>query len=333
MKAKYLLLTAVAGALFYGLSACISESIEPCPDEGGQHPVSFMSGKIGPQTRTQDGGDFWSLGDLIGIYMFEEGDDINTPLHENFSYRATVDAAANVPFERVNEDMFYITNPVSFISYYPYQAGLQNPDPEITVDISAQTAEGMDAVDVLYSDDATGKNYIDATTPVVLTFNHQLSKLRFRVWSGEPTDDLSAMTVKLSNLPVTAAIALKDARLTAGATGAGAFEINRAALPTQTPDTALFEGIILPQAKGEYQGIATFEDQGQRYVWAIPDTIAYEKGKIYTYELNIIGQAVVQINSTIVPWNENDSDFRIYEDKAAAMRNPSSSINQKQQRP
>jgi hypothetical protein len=78
----------------------------------------------------------------------------------------------------------------------------------------------------------------------------------------------------------------------------------------------------------------TFEDPNlnETYVWLIPNDDPFEKGKIYTYELKIEGQAVVVIKSSITPWDEISDAVTVFEDTSAAHQS-TSSTNQKQQRP
>jgi hypothetical protein len=98
-----------------------------------------------------------------------------------------------------------------------------------------------------------------------------------------------------------------------------------------------FEGVVIPQTAGEYPGRVTFETDEETYLWLLPDDIAFEKGKIYVFELSIKGQAIVAVKSSIVPWNETDLIISVPEDHEetdpddqAAMNNVVSSINQKQ---
>jgi hypothetical protein len=60
----------------------------------------------------------------------------------------------------------------------------------------------------------------------VLTFEHQLAKIRFNVWREEDSNiSIDPMTATLSKLPTLASVALNDAALTANAASIIDFEL------------------------------------------------------------------------------------------------------------
>jgi hypothetical protein len=338
MKTKQIFLTTTAFLLFGGMYGCsIFDSYEGCPTAENT-PIRFMSGKIGSMTRTQHGGDEWKSADSIGIYMFTHGDNINQSKYKNFLYRADKNGSSDVDFNPIDADhiMFYPKDTTAdFISYYPYDASLPGADPEIHVDLSAQSEMNLDDLDVLYSDNAKSQVYVE-NTPVALQFEHQLSKIRFYVGrENSSTVAVDQMTATLSGTPASADIALLDATLSAGAEAD--FELPVMPPPSSATaeevDTARFEGLIIPHlaaagTKVVFSIAAQGTDPAQYFTWLLPSATDFLKGKIYTFVLSLKGQTLVSIESTIIPWNDNGLTIDITEDEATFGK-PGSITNQR----
>lgn len=262
-------------------------------------PVAVQfSPKVGKmQTRTTAGGNEWSAGDRIGIYMLKNGealsdlsivDDAN-----NKDYWAETSNNATSSFMPVNgKHIFYPQNgdKVDFIAYYPYKSYREINDYIYPVDISRQNVPAD--IDVLYSNDAIAK---DKKSGIIdLKFEHVLSKVSFTLIAGDGGPNLMGAKVEITNLATQAQLDLKNGMVTATNSG-----------QTVIANTA-FHGlrssaIVIPQPLSATKLIITLSGNVSKFEWTFT-TSQFEKGRNHGYEITISKTGITVSQENIIPW-------------------------------
>lgn len=283
---------------FLFVAAVSALAITACKKDGGSTPGTVDGGAIqfSSNILTRASGTTWDSGDFIGIYMVEADAGLtNTPLEANKKYTTNGDGA----FTAVSGDEIYypMAGSVDFIAYYPWKSAIsENTYP---VDVNDQSSPA--AIDLLYSDNATGYDKT-AVTPVGLTFYHKLSRLIFSV-TDESGETLTGTAVKITGMKTRSFFSLTDASFNDD----GGSVANITALTSVNGATFTSSAIILP-ANDLSGAVVTFEVPAldETFDWAIPDGQDYESGKQYTYEFIIEEEdeqsVLVGSNATIEDW-------------------------------
>ena len=260
--------------------------------------VQFQSAYIAHtiQTRTTDGGNQWEADDQIGIFMKEAGDPLFSAIESNRKYKT--DAEGNFTSDGEGQALYWPQDgaAVDFIAYYPYQANLSTPY-TYKVDVSDQRNPA--AIDLLYSNNATGKS--KSKEAVVLTFNHQLTKVTMTLTKGKGVSDadLNAMTVALTNMPTTADFSLANGTLS-----------KKSNTVDITPEKVgqNYEAILIPKAAGA-NGKMTFKLRDETFSYTITD--ALEAGKQYNYTVTVTRKEVKVQTGEISDWKPTYAFYQI----------------------
>ena len=177
---------------------------------------------------------------------------------------------------------------VDFIAYSPYHSTVQQIYP---VNVSVQT--NPTAIDLLYSNNA--KRIPKSSVPVDLTFEHQLSKIRFVLTLGQGFDqrDQSSFLISIKGMPNEVDFDL----------GNGTFgpAINKADINIGSAR----EAIIIPQ-EGSAGRSFVFNHKGIEYTYNLDHTEDFEKGKVYEYQVKIINKEVYVSRANILSWLDNE---------------------------
>jgi len=304
MKTKSLFLL-----LLLVVASCSND--DPQPDSSGT--VRFTS-RIATLNDVQNraANDQWTSGDQIGIYMKAAGEalaDAST-LEDaaNRAYKAA-STTADAEFQPTGDDQIIYypmdeTKKVDFIAYYPYaNTGITN----YTYSVDVATQFPQTAIDLLYSNNVTGKGKTD-TDAAALAFDHKLSKVILNIERGDGTtnDDLSKMTVvfKGMNTQATMALATGAVAITSGQTTEDITLLTAAAGVT-------YEGILLPEdlngTKVEFHVNNALDEV---FVWTVgtdaTDDGVFEAGTKYTYTITL-ARTGVTASATIGQWLEGPS--------------------------
>lgn len=187
-----------------------------------------IKGQTDVTTRAHDA--LWDENDQIGIFATNAG--------------ASAFTASNVQYKTsANGNLLAVGQPVSFKdattkadfkAYYPYTAQAANG----VVPVNVANQSNQAAIDLLYSNDATGKSAADAK--VDLTFSHQLVKLALSI-KAEDGVDVKGLALKVGGTSVSGSFDIAKGALTQDAAK------QDVALKVAADNSAA-EGIILPAA-------------------------------------------------------------------------------------
>lgn len=272
-----------------------------------------------PGTRTTNGGDSWTAGDPVGIFMLETGAALPDGIiagADNKKYTVTNTSTGAMAPDGGTPLYYPQSGNVDFVAYYPFSAASEDATTAGTVNgtnctynisVAGQSDEAaQNALDVLY---AKAVNAAKSKTAVKLAFGHVLSKVTLNVKAGEDiaqadVQKLAASSVVFGGMPQTATLDLQDGGLTAGVVGE--FNPVKARTAAAAYD-ATFTALIVPQAADTYVGrTMVFTVAGEIFTGTIPDLDAFVEGSHYTYPVTVGRNGVIVGTPTITPWTTND---------------------------
>jgi formylglycine-generating enzyme required for sulfatase activity len=266
---------------------------EDLPQDGDRVAVRFAAATFSTaeQTRTSvgaGGATQWSAGDETGIFM--TGDTGNRKYTVSNVSTGALSAAAG------NELYYPQSGNVDFIAYYPWKSGQTLGN--YPVDVSTQTNPA--AIDLLYSNNATGKN--KSSGAVQLSFTHALAKLALTVQKGTGIASLSGLTATIKGMNTRA-----NFDLSASSFGAASAQADITPLCTQTPTATAdgnYEALLLPRSTS---GVTVeFALNGATYTWTpaagTPALSALQGGYRYAYTITVNKTGITVSDGTITPW-------------------------------
>ena len=269
----------------------------------GDGPAVRFNAGITATARTTNGGDAWSPGDPVGIFMLRNGGQLSDASDiEESNVKYTISNPGSG--ELTGTPIYYPAGnaTVDFIAYYPY-SGTVVPDGYKYV-VSVADQGQPENIDVLYAK-AENKSRDDA--PVSLVFAHVLSKVTFNVNPGTGFDAAAIAgltTATIEGMPAGGSISLQDGTVTAGVTG----DIGMLKAASATPSyAATFSAIIVPQPSGSGRKVV-FTIHGVRYEGSLPDSDAFVKGNHYTYPVTVNETGVLFGEPSIGKWTSRDQN-------------------------
>ena len=176
-----------------------------------------------------------------------------------------------------------------------------------------QSGEGYRQSDFLY---AGTQSYVGAGTPANFTFYHQTAKIVVHVRNSGIVAGKSGlgMTVGNGNIYINGNLSTPVNGVytwTPGDTQGTITPYNLGQQPMSDRTTSLvsFGALVIPQTISEGQTLFTFTVDGQTYYYKVPSGgIMWENGKEYTYNVTIIGEAEVVVDSvTQGNWGDGGS--------------------------
>lgn len=296
MKLKSLLLSTVALATL--IFSCSDESENMYKET---NLVTFKSTITNQttQNKTRAAGTAWNPDDAIGIFM-KTGTGLTSIVGDadNKKYQTTGDGNFTAA---TSNDAVYFPNGVSvdFIAYYPYTNPLNNYI--YKVNIADQSSQ--EDIDLLYSDNATGKTGADDVT---LNFKHMLSKVVFNITASDPVTSLAELKVEISNLKTAADYNLSDKSLVEEGS-ASTVELKT----TVNGLNAVSEAIILPTTAAARKFIFTLKigDETKSFEWdASSQNFAQGKKNTYPVQLSEIDGVTLNPDTEIEDWGEGSSE-------------------------
>ncbi|MDR2389199.1 MAG: fimbrillin family protein [Tannerellaceae bacterium] len=273
-------------------AACSSDEMEQNESRNAALAVQFSAGNLAAvQTRTTINGTTgetqWSENDPVGLFMTGAATANNMKYTVSNATTGTLapDGAANTLYYPPSGDY------VDFLAYYPWKNG-QTPD-KYAMDVSDQS--NPSAIDLLYSDKATGYNKTSAT--VGLTFYHASARLKMKILAGEGFDDLTGLTaVTIRNVSTTANFNLSEGSISDANSGQHILARN-----TNANDDVLRELILIP---AQYpSGKVVFTVSGVDYFWDI-SAIDFRSGELYSYEITVSKTGITTTGAT---WESGNS--------------------------
>lgn len=246
-----------------------------------QNAVSFSAG-VYNALKTRDSGDSWSINDEIGVFMVNKG---QTTIAGDAANKKYVTEKGNGDFSAAGDDeIFYPEDGarVDFIAYYPYQSAINTLG---TYSVNVADQSDPEAIDLLYAKATNNDEGYDEskTTPVDLTFRHQLGKLQLVVTNtaselGVSIQEFNNMTAEVTGLKTTATFNLADATLD---NKGGVAPISLRKVPG---GGAAFDALVIPDAIAEDAAKVTFTVGEETFEWTLPAT-TFESGKANSYQI------------------------------------------------
>lgn len=254
------------------LGACTPNADDNSEWNDGSQPVSFKSQIQGVKTRAVNNAWNEEGSDQVGVFVKQNGafgDAVNKHYY--------VSAEGNLSTASAGDAIYYPENgdKVDFVAYYPYVTNLTNN--AYAVDVTDQSSQP--AIDLLYSINATNKDKT-VTTPVQLTFKHQLAKIVLNITKDATIPTLEGLKVAVTGTKTKGAFALLNGVLTPddGSVQNIAAKVSNAG--------TLAETIILP-VNGLSGATITFTIGDKTKTWNIPEGQNYVAGSQYTYPVTI----------------------------------------------
>lgn len=176
-----------------------------------------------------------------------------------------------------------------------------------------QSGEGYRQSDFLY---AQSQGSVGANTPANFTFYHQTAKIVVHVRNSGIVAGKTGlgMTVGNGNIYINGNLSTPVNGVytwTPGDTQGTITPYNLGQQPMSDRTTSLvsFGALVIPQTISEGQTLFTFTVDGQTYYYKVPSGgIMWENGKEYTYNVTIIGEAEVVVDSvTQGNWGDGGS--------------------------
>ena len=175
-----------------------------------------------------------------------------------------------------------------------------------------QSGVGYRQSDFLY---APSPGYVGAGTPANFTFYHQTAKIVVHVRNSGIVAGKNGlgMTVGNGNICIDGEVSFFDETVTWSQqnTPSTITPYNLGQQPMNDGNTSLvsFGALVIPQTIAEGETLFTFTVDGQTYYYKVPSGgIMWENGKEYTYNVTIIGEAEVVVNSvTQGNWGDGGS--------------------------
>lgn len=292
MKVKHLQITGMLMLVMLG-TACRKD--QATIDSNRNLTAVKFSSSIDGQVKTKAADNSWSANDNIGVFM-KTGTGLTNVIAANKTYLTTGDGTFAPA--TADQTLYYPENgsSVDFIAYYPYQQTLNSNKYPVNVSNQATPA----TIDLMYANNATGlsKSSINAN----LVFTHQLAKVEFTVKNGAGVANLNGLTSTISALKTNADFDLATGVLTA--------QDQTADIPLKVSvknGATIAEAILIPTTN-ETGTKVIFSVGGKTFTWKMPTNTLFEKGKKYTYEIELKTEGTtgtaITANSTINNWTD-----------------------------
>ncbi|MDE5492692.1 fimbrillin family protein [Elizabethkingia meningoseptica] len=290
MGKKRLLGLGAALALTFLAQSCKNDDYRDQDAQlGGNGQVQFSSSIGGLTTRVT--GNTWDSKDAIGVFM-KQGNGLSNALASNKKY--TTEGNGNFSGDGSEVINYPATGSVDFIAYYPYTANLSGT----TLPVSVATQTNLAAIDVLYSNNATGLTKTSGTAN--LTFAHKLAKVELNVKAGNGVADVNGLSVAYKNVNTTASLDLATGTLSGAAAPKDVTAKTTAKAPAQ-----FVEAILIP---GDYSSTkVVFTLASGTFTWTLPASTTLDANKKYTYDITLQttstgNEVAVTGTGTITDW-------------------------------
>lgn len=302
-KASFILGAALAAIVFVGCGKG-----EDTPPKGETQESPQITGSI--QDRTEGGGETWTSGDAIGVYMLGSNATVEeanrrytaTPAGQSASFApAAADQTLCFPADGATRD---------FAAYYPHAT--IGKDNLYKVEVTDQSSQA--AIDLMGAAKVTGKSKSDPK--VAFVFEHKLVKLNITI----KADGVSLSDNDLAG--TTAAITHQQTQATYDVAAGGEVTVitgTPADIPLKTAGLKA-EGIVLPNSDTE--GMKLVFDvpamKDQVIEWAIKNSEGsplFKAGKAYSFTvtINSAGETTVEASGPQAWTSGSTTEVKSYE--------------------
>lgn len=285
-------LPTLAAAILMLLAASCKKGKVNIPEGNLDSKISFTSAIQG-QANTKASGNTWDANDNIGVFSKKSTDgtlvDVNKKYTTigNGNFTATGSEIINYPSDG---------SALNFSAYYPYTTPVTGNIYKVNV----ATQTNLPAIDLMYSNNATGFSQTSTTTPN-LTFTHQLSKVEITVKAGPGVSSVSGVTAAFQSFNT-----LADFDLIAGVLTSGLAPGNINANIAAAGADQLASAIMLPLADASNKTVVFTLPSGDNFTFTLPAGSKFEAGKKNTYTIvlqKVTAPVAVQMGTaTITNW-------------------------------
>ncbi|NDV82127.1 fimbrillin family protein [Bacteroides sp. 51] len=285
-------------------TAALATLVLSCSDDNAHmsdntNLVSFKSTIIGQSAISRAANTAWGSGDGIGVFM-KTGTGLSSIVGDadNKKYQTTGDGNFTAA---TSGDAIYFpsSGTVDFVAYYPYTTPLDN----YIYKVNVANQSSQEAIDLLYSDNATGKS---GGNDVTLNFKHMLTKVVFNITASDPVTSLAELKVEISDMKTKADYNLGDKSLVEE--GAAA---NIELKTTVSGLTAVSEAIVLPTSAATRKFTFTLKvgDETESFDWdASSQTFVQGKKNTYTVNLSKVDGVAISPDADITDWGQGSSE-------------------------
>lgn len=276
------------------MAGCSTEEVPSGGNDNNERVALQVNSGI--QTRAFD--NQWEVGDQIGIFMLNSGQNTVADGYGNVPYLVASAGAGGKAFSPLSEVIYFPTNgdKRDFIAYYPYSAD-KVTEGVYNIDLTEQ--DPQKDIDFMLAGKVTDKSREDAN--VSFQFAHKLVKIVMDIKPGDgvTADDLKNISVSLTGQPTEGTFdVLNGQNVTVTSTDKKAVTLLANVEGTHT------EGIVFPSEN--YDGMSfTFTTQAiGSYEWTLSSSgnaIKFESGKKYLYTITI-HRTFIDVTATIKDW-------------------------------
>ncbi|AEC02471.1 fimbrillin family protein [Parasphaerochaeta coccoides] len=244
-------------------------------------------------------------GDSLGFFMVGNGNAL-TPsniLDGTDNLRLTYDELTGEASFDSGIVVYYPNNGslVDFISYAPYAPSLASY--ALPMDVTDQSNPNL--LDIFY---VRKNNMAKQSSPVVLTFQHMMSKMTLTVNVNDAgildPDTIDEITVTTVGWPTTAVFRVDTGTFTSkeGATEAISFTMAANGINAVSQDM-----IFIPHSEGEFPdrslGFTVRDGASEKnYTWNVPASWSFDSGQHYILDITIRDRTIVVETVTIEKW-------------------------------
>ena len=276
------------------MAGCSTEEVPSGGNDNNGRVALQVSSGI--QTRAFD--NQWEVGDQIGIFMLNSGQNTVADGYGNVPYLVASAGAGGKAFTPSSKVIYFPTNgdKRDFIAYYPYSAD-KVTEGVYSIDLTEQ--DPQKDIDFMLAGKVTDKSREDAY--VSFQFAHKLVKIVMDIKPGDgvTADDLKNVTVSLTGQPTVGTFdVLNGQNVTVTSTD------KKAVTLLANADGTHAEGIVFPSEN--YDGMSfTFTTQAiGSYEWTLSSSenaIKFESGKKFLYTITI-HRTFIDVTATIKDW-------------------------------
>ena len=241
-------------------------------------------------------------GEQVYVYVDEAGGAVQ--LYQKNTMTAdgngnlTGGTRMNYPVNGNNVDIYALHTNATFATAYPTTALTH------TVNSDQRTLAGYAPSDLLY---AKRTNVAKTPNPILLTFNHLLSKIQVAVVAGEGLTAANILGITIggtrpqAQFTLTKAIASNAVAITAAGTAAP-ITIGADVSTNFTTNIRYNDAVIVPQTIAANTPLITVQlSGGSNLVYRTPASTTFERGKKYIYQITANSTGLT-LTTIIVDW-------------------------------
>lgn len=192
---------------------------------------------------------------------------------------------------------FLGTGNIDVVAYHPYNSAWTDVvNSWYTFNINSNQSQSLASSDLLW---ATRTDVPNTSSPVDLSFQHMLTKIKVKLTTDDTSLDLNQATIELNNVETNVNFCNGNLSAITGETGTILAGVN----------TAQAAAIIVPQTISSGTTLVTVTIQGKTYTFVPSTTRTLESGISYVYNLKVTsGGKLILMGATVNNWDENTSD-------------------------